>query len=74
MCTVLIFRIWDFLGCMIIGDGMDTILRLEDTFFSLERETIKKEKKKKKRLPLWFWRNYKVVRLMKKVRGFFRGK
>ena len=38
--------------------------------FSLERETIKK----KGRLPIWFWRNYKVVRLMKKVRGFFRGK
>ena len=31
--------------------------------------------KKKGRLPIWFWRNSKVVRLMKKVRGFFfRGK
>ena len=41
------FGMWDFLGCVIIRDGMDTILRLEDTFFSLEREAIKKEKKKK---------------------------
>ena len=29
----MIFGMWDFLGCMIIGDGMDTILRLEDTFW-----------------------------------------
>uniref|UniRef100_F6H8I0 Uncharacterized protein n=1 Tax=Vitis vinifera TaxID=29760 RepID=F6H8I0_VITVI len=32
VCTVtwrLIFGRWDFLGCMVIGDGMDTILRLK---------------------------------------------
>uniref|UniRef100_F6I007 Uncharacterized protein n=1 Tax=Vitis vinifera TaxID=29760 RepID=F6I007_VITVI len=38
VCTVLIFGMWDFLGCMIIGDGMDTILRLEETFWESSRK------------------------------------
>ena len=34
----LIFGMWDFLGCMIIGDEMDTILSLEDTFWESLRK------------------------------------
>ena len=39
-------------------------------FFFRKGDNLKRKKRKEGKLPIWFWRNYKVVRLRKKVRGF----